>query len=298
MRIVERLLLSEREKFNRYCGKRLREEPLPDGAEEIRAVAFGKGEAQRMDVYRPAGRADVLPAVVNIHGGGLAMGCREFNRWFNARLCLRGFVVLAPDYRLVPEHSVFDAFVDVAAALDGAADIARQHGGDASRLCVCGDSAGAYLAAFTAAMQRSPAMAAAARLTPPRQLIAAMGLVSGMFYTTRRDKVGLTMPPYLYGRGWKKSEFARFLDPSRWDMLRAMPPTLLVTSGSDMLRAYTLDYARALRRARAPHELIDYPADKRLPHAFCVQAMDEPETQDVIVRMAELFLGAQRGAGA
>lgn len=295
MRIVQKLLLSERARFDAAFVQRLRETPLPEGVTETCGAAY---EGGAMNVYRPDAASGVLPAVLNFHGGGMAMGCKEFNRWFNAKMCLEGFVVLAADYRLIPEHSVFESFVDVFAAMDAAADVAARFGGDASRLLVSGDSAGAYLVAFAAAMQRSRAMAAAARLTPSRAKIAAMGLVSGMFCTTRLDRVGLTLPPYLYGKYWRRSAFARYVDPARWKMLDRMPPAFLVTSGSDMLRAHTLRFARALQKAGAPHEVLDFPKDKRLPHAFSVTATDEPETDEVIRRMAEWFRAALDGQEA
>lgn len=156
-----------------------------------------------------------------------------------------------------------------------------------------GDSAGAYLIAYLTAMQRCPAMAAAAGVQAPKAEIRALGLISGMFYTTRRDKVGLTMPRYLYGPDWRKGAFAPYLDPGQWTCLGDFPPSLLVTSRNDMLHQYTVDFAGALERSGAAYRLVDYPADKRLVHAFSAVDPDLPESQEVLSALADFFRQAQ-----
>ena len=114
-----------------------------------------------------------------------------------------------------------------------------------------------------------------------------------MFYTTRRDKVGLTMPRYLYGPDWRKGAFAPYLDPGQWTCLGDFPPSLLVTSRNDMLHQYTVDFAGALERSGAAYRLVDYPADKRLVHAFSAVDPDLPESQEVLSALADFFRQAQ-----
>lgn len=246
-----------------------------------------------MDVYRPKRTDGPLPVVLDVHGGGLAMGSKTYNRWFNAQLCRRGFLVYSADYRLVPEHRVFDAYADISAAMDEAIRLAPDFGGKPGGIFLVGDSAGAYLIAYLTAMQRCPAMAAAAGVQAPKAEIRALGLISGMFYTTRRDKVGLTMPRYLYGPDWRKGAFAPYLDPGQWTCLGDFPPSLLVTSRNDMLHQYTVDFAGALERSGAAYRLVDYPADKRLVHAFSAVDPDLPESQEVLSALADFFRQAQ-----
>ena len=136
-------------------------------------------------------------------------------------------------------------------------------------------------------------MAAAAGVQAPKAEIRALGLISGMFYTTRRDKVGLTMPRYLYGPDCRKGAFAPYLDPGQWTCLGDFPPSLLVTSRNDMLHQYTVDFAGALERSGAAFRLVDYPADKRLVHAFSAVDPDLPESQEVLSALADFFRQAQ-----
>lgn len=48
-------------------------------------------------------------------------------------------------------------------------------------------------------------LAMAAKVKAASIDIKALGLISGMFYTNRFDKLGLFLPKYLYGRDYKKA---------------------------------------------------------------------------------------------
>ena len=106
MGLIARLLLNERAKFDRVCGELQTARSFPEDVEEIRDIPYlpDSESVHRMDVYRPKRTDGPLPVVLDVHGGGLAMGSKAYNRWFNAQLCRRGFLVYSADYRLVPEH--------------------------------------------------------------------------------------------------------------------------------------------------------------------------------------------------
>ena len=175
MGLIARLLLNERAKFDRICGELQTARSFPEDVEEIRDIPYlpDTEPAHRMDVYRPKRTDGPLPVVLDVHGGGLAMGSKTYNRWFNAQLCRRGFLVYSADYRLVPEHRVFDACADISAAMDEAIRLAPDFGGKPGGIFLVGDSAGAYLIAYLTAMQRCPAMAAAAGVQAPKAEIRA-----------------------------------------------------------------------------------------------------------------------------
>lgn len=90
------------------------------------------------------------------------MGNKEFNRIFCAELCKMGYVVFSIEYRLVPEVQVFDQFADVTAAMNFIEHSVMLFGEDPNHVYMVGDSAGAYLIAYTVAMQKSDALATAA----------------------------------------------------------------------------------------------------------------------------------------
>lgn len=112
-----------------------------------RDIPFGPDPRQQLDVYTPdAVSGAPLPVLVFWYGGGWNSGKRQDYAWVGHSLAAQGFVVVVPDYRLVPEHRYPDFVQDGAAAVRWARDHAAEYGGDPNRLLLCGHSAGAYIA--------------------------------------------------------------------------------------------------------------------------------------------------------
>lgn len=121
----------------------------------VHNLSYGPDDRQTLDVWVPtAPSATPRPVLVFFYGGGWYAGDKDLYGWAAQALAARGFVVVVPDYRLVPEVH-FPAFIeDAAAATALAGRIAPQHGGDPNRLGVLGHSAGAHLAMMIALDRR------------------------------------------------------------------------------------------------------------------------------------------------
>jgi len=145
--------------------------PRDTGVRRVaRDLAYGDDPRQRLDVYAPSGGGS-YPTLVFFYGGGWDSGSRDLYGWAAQALAAQGFVVVLPDYRLVPQ-ALFPAFVeDAATATAKAADLVGGYGGDPARLGVLGHSAGAHLAMMIALDRRY--MAAVGR---PDLIKAAAGL--------------------------------------------------------------------------------------------------------------------------
>ena len=114
-------------------------------------IAYGAGERLKLDVYAPraaAGRP--RPVILFFYGGSWNSGRRQGYAFAARALAARGFVVIVPDYRLVPEVRYPDFLRDCAAAVRWARDRAGAWGGDGDRIVLVGHSAGAYNAAMVA----------------------------------------------------------------------------------------------------------------------------------------------------
>lgn len=257
---------------------------LQDNVTEFRDVPYIQDgdRAHMLDIYSPICHAEQVSVIVNIHGGGLIMGNKEFNRHFCLSLCNHGFLVFSIEYRLCPETTVFGQLQDIAAAMNYIDKMIPKFKGKPGIVHMVGDSAGAFLTLYTAAIQRNPMLARTAGVRPSYLEIQSMALISGMFYTTRKDSIGLFLPKALYGEGYKKHPFYPFLDPSVPAVGLSLPPCMLITSKKDKLCGYTKDLAAALQRCGTPCKLKNYGDDPHLYHAFCVFEPELPESRMVI----------------
>ncbi|MCH5224859.1 MAG: alpha/beta hydrolase [Muribaculaceae bacterium] len=81
------------------------------------------------------------PVVVWFHGGGLTGG----EKFIPEELKESGYVVVAPNYRLIPKVEVDSCLDDSAAAVAWVFNNIEDYGGDPSKIFVAGHSAGGYL---------------------------------------------------------------------------------------------------------------------------------------------------------
>lgn len=263
----------QRAEFNEMTARREKELVFPDNVVEYKDIAYidDNDKAHRLDIFRPKGRdGEILPVIVDIHGGGMILGNKEFNRYFCAQISALGYLVFSIEFRLVPEVRVYEQYADISAAMDYIKEILPKYYGNPEHVYAVADSGGANLLVYSIAMKKSKALADVAGVRPTTLNVKALGLISGMFYTTRFDKIGLFMPKYLYGKDYKKGPFAAYTNPEHPDIITALPPCYLITSHNDNLQHYTLNFEKALTRYNIPHELVNYLKNKRMTHAFSV----------------------------
>lgn len=289
---MKNIFYKQREAFLKTIPNRERRFSFPDNVEETKDISYSNDNipAHKLDIYRPkTSHASSLPVIINVHGGGLIIGCKEFNRYFCAHLCEKGYLVFSVEYQLIPDCLFYDQCRDVFTAMDFIQSHLSEYGGNSSRIFAVGDSGGACLLTYCLAMQNSSAIAKAANVKPSALQVNAAGFISGMFYTTKFDKIGLFLPNYLYGKGYKHSAFAPYTNPEHPEIIKSLPPCYLVTSHADHLRNYTLLFEKAFARYNAPHVLQDFPPDKKLTHAFSVFEPDLKESDAVLQEMDNFF---------
>jgi acetyl esterase/lipase len=136
----------------------------PDGAAPLHAEWSLPTTAGRTDTDTDTGTGTA--AILYLHGGGFVFGSARTHRVLTGALAAESALpVLAPNYRLAPEHPAPAALEDCAAALHHLEDI----GIPAHRVILAGDSAGAHLAAALAARRSElglPAPAGVILLSP------------------------------------------------------------------------------------------------------------------------------------
>lgn len=231
------------------------------------------------------------PLIINVHGGGLIIGSKEFNTRFNVELYERGFNIVSIEYRLIPDVQVYDQYNDVINALKFIENHLDEWNIDKNKVYIVGDSAGAYLILYCLAIMNNSKMQHITGCSGCDIDIKAAGLISGMFYTRRFDEIGLFLPKYLYGADNRAEAFEFYTHPDNKEILDSVKdvPLFMTTSKCDKLHKYTTDMYKALVKNGNTVELLDLQKDKRLDHAFPVFHPEYDESRSLIIEMCDYF---------
>ena len=267
-------------------------EVSPDGINEYTNIPYTNhsGKELLMDIFEPiVEKGTELPVIVNIHGGGLIGGSKNLSVGFCRQLAKRGYLVFSLEYRLIPEVRVYEQFDDVCAGMDCIGRKLVEFDVDFTRIYMVAESAGVYLATYVAAMKHSEALQNAIGYKPTKMVFRAMGLISGMFYTTRNDMLGRFLSGSIYGKDARSKEMAEYTNPEHPEIINNIPPCYLITSKADMLERYTLDFAGELGNKGIEHYLRHMGSDPKLLHAFPVLNPALPESERVIDEIVDWF---------
>lgn len=279
-------------KLNRSLNLNEKKEISSDGIHEYRDISYSNrsGKELLMDIFEPVvPKGTELPVIINIHGGALIMGNKDFSVGFCLQLAHRGYLVFSLEYRLIPDVRVYEQLDDVCAGMDCVGRKLVEFDVDFTRIYLVAESAGAYLATYVAAMKKSVELQKAIGYEPSRMNFKAMGLISGMFYTKRKDATGSFLSGPFYGKDEKSKAMARFTNPEDPEIIYHIPPCYLVTSKADMLERYTLDFAGELGNKGVEHYLRHMGSDPKLIHAFPVFRPDLQESERVINEIVAWF---------
>jgi acetyl esterase/lipase len=221
------------------------------------------GHRFALRVYRPTAPATSRRTALYLHGGAFLSGDLDFEHSRCLDLCREtGFVVVAVDYRLAPEHPYPAALHD---CLDALAWI-RAHGPAAGaadgRVALAGASAGGALVAAMCLRIRDTGM-------PPADFQMLIYPVTDDRMTTRSMRLFTDTPV------WDRSNNAHMWDhylgpldrtavsgyaaPARAEDLSGLPPAYVLTAGCDPLRDEGAEYANRLTAAGVATELHQFP---------------------------------------
>lgn len=295
-RLLNFIFKKKREGFQRLTEERYGNFEFPENVVQIKNIGYDKKYPERkLDVYRPSDTSRKYPVIVNVHGGGLVMGNKEFNTYFCAQLAKLGFIIFSVEYRLIPNTKIYGQWDDVSRAMDFVAEIAPSFDGDMSNVYMVGDSAGALLIVYALALQKNRRFANTANVKPSKLNVNAAALISGMFYTTRLDEIGLFMANSIWGDGFRKRGIRRFTNPGYSGIVKHLPPCYLISSEDDPLLHYTRDFMGSLGEADVQHKLCVYHSRDDLGHAFPVFNPDLSESRDAMGCIVKFFHQYRKG---
>ena len=217
-------------------------------------ITDGPSAQVALRILRPENVRTPLPVIVYIHGAGWVFGSTQTHDRLVRELAVgAGAAVVFPVYRLCPEASYPTALEECYTVARWVARRGQEHGLDAQRLAVAGDSVGGNMAAAVTLLSRE-------RGEPDIRLQLLFYPVTDAAFDTasyhqfaegyhlRRDAMMWFWEQYTRHPSERKEITASPLQASI-AQLQGLPPALIITAEADVLRDEAEAYANKLRQA-------------------------------------------------
>lgn len=220
-----------------------------------------------LDIHRPPTINRGAPLVVWVHGGGFVSGRRSDLTNYAKVLAGQGFNVANVDYTIAPEATYPTPIRQVSKALAYLTANSRELGIDTNRIVLAGDSAGAQIAAQTAAVAVSPEYARRVGVTPGVRASQIVGtlLHCGVYDVTRMGGGGI-LGWFVKSTTWAYSGKRDWRDATGFDTMSvapnvtaAFPPTFISAGNADPLGPQSVAMADALQSKGVNVERLFYP---------------------------------------
>lgn len=240
-------------------------------------------------LYYPS-QSKELPILVFFHGGGWVYGsiaradaaCRRFANHLNC-------IVASVEYRLAPENPFPKPLEDCYTALEWISNNAKNLGGNASKIIVCGESAGGNLAAATAMLARDrngPHLLAQLLINP-----VITSTIKNEPYDHCSDRFFLTkdLMKYFWNMYLQTPEDYDnpYASPEKAKEHSNLPPAIVVTAEHDPLRLEAEDYAKKLQNSGVQVFIKNFP---KVIHGFMtISLYEENEKVEWTKKINELL---------
>ncbi len=253
--------------------------------ERIEQLALTVDDGSEMELYicdpRKEGDTTPIPVVFFIHGGGFTAGdFAGYERFIRNMAIYTNALVVAPMYRLAPEHPYPAGVNDTFLAYQWIFDNVESYGGDLNNLFIAGDSAGGNLAEVTTlkAYDEGYPMPKGSILIYPALDMRDVPYLSREYFDGRLGGYFIldrAIAEYMRDVYIKPGEeFERYVSPLLTDLPENHPPVLMLSAEIDPLRDDTLYMDIKLKRAGIP---VETHIIKGVPHGF--MSMDQLFTE-------------------
>lgn len=229
-----------------------------------------------LDIYKAPDSADDAVTVVWVHGGGFVSGRRQDIENYLKVLAGQGFTVVNVDYTIAPEAPYPTPVRQLSAALAYLAREGRALGINPDRLVLAGDSAGAQIAAQTAAISANPDYAAKIGVTPglSAKSLAGTVLFCGVYDISKMGKGGGILGWFVHVTAWAYSGTKDWRDDATFATMNItpfltpdFPPAFVSAGNADPLGPQSVAFADALQAQGTQVHRLFYPADYAPPLA-------------------------------
>lgn len=223
------------------------------GIETSEKVIDVEGRELKLYIVKPAGAATKLPVFMFFHGGGWVLGDYPTHERLVRDLVVEsGAMAVFPEYTRSPEAQYPTAIHQAYAATQWVSEHGGDIGADGRKLAVVGNSVGGNMAAVVSLMAKDkggPRITFQALLWPVTDAhfdTASYHLSEGYFLT--RNMMIWFWDNYTQDTAQRRETYASPLQAPT-DSLQGLPPALVQTAHSDVLRDEGEAYARKLNEA-------------------------------------------------
>ncbi len=225
----------------------------------------------RFDIHRGPDAGG--PVIVWFHGGGFVSGRRSDLTNYLKILAGQGFTVVNVDYTIAPEAAYPTPIRQANKLLAHLAANAGRLGLGNPRFVLAGDSAGAQIAAQTAAMISNPAYASQIGITPglAADRLAGALLFCGVFDVSQMGRGGGVLGWFVNSAAWAyggkrgPAGMAALASMSVIPHLAAFPPAFISAGNADPLGPQSAALAEALTAKGRPVTGLFFAADHQPP---------------------------------
>jgi len=224
------------------------------GIETSEKVIDVEGRELKLYIVKPAGVATKLPVFMFFHGGGWVLGDYPTHERLVRDLVVEsGAMAVFPEYTRSPEAQYPTAIHQAYAATQWVSEHGGDIGADGRKLAVVGNSVGGNMAAVVSLMAKDkggPRITFQALLWPVTDAnfdTASYRELSEGYFLTRNMMIWF-WDNYTQDTAQRRETYASPLQAPT-DSLQGLPPALVQTAHSDVLRDEGEAYARKLNQA-------------------------------------------------
>lgn len=235
------------------------------------------------DLYEIGGEHD---AIINVHGGGLMYGYKEYSAAYCHEYVKRGMAAYNINYRISYDGAeLCGMLADVAAAVERIVN-----DGKYERYYLTGDSAGAYLAALYILTSKNEDISRAFGVTTTDAHISGLCVVCGMLNGLENDIALQAVRKLAFAKDYKKSDYYKYLNILNCD-LSLLPPTYVQTSADDPFHKVNINFYNALNALGVKATLKYYPKErgKKYEHVFAVNDCTRAAAQTQLDETVKFF---------
>ena len=214
------------------------QDPRPRIRQESDVVfATVDGATLKLDLAMPVQGKTPFPAVVCLHGGGWVGGDRKQMAQTIEVLARRGYVAIAPDYRLAPKHRFPACIEDCKTAVRWLRANGDKYNADTARIGAVGLSAGAHLACLLGVTEPGDGLDGAGGYSAHTSRVqAVVGFSAPTDLTDKAihspEVLNNNLIPLLGGTPKERREAYRKASPMHYAP-KTPPPFLLIHGGVD-----------------------------------------------------------------